>query len=133
MSSLISARECTLCHDTMETGLLVPQPVPPPRPSLAVQKPNGMNRSPPGSVPHFGNEVTLRSLGLKERSLQSWMEAERGGESGKKVRIRTITDWGLTEVFEMEGRMVMGKCGSPHKYIGFADGLLRWLDACGVK
>ena len=84
------------------------------------------------SVPHWAVEQGLRRTAVPDKVLRAWMEAERGRESGKLTAVQMLTDWGPTEDIEAEGGLLMGQSGSPAKWLAFIDGLLRWLDACGV-
>ena len=85
------------------------------------------------SAPHFGLEVGLARAAVPAKVAQTWLEAERGQESGKVATVQTLTDWGPTEDIEAEGGLLMGQTGSPPKWLALIDPLLWWLEACGVK
>ena len=85
------------------------------------------------SAPHFGIEVGLAAAAVPAKVAQTWMEAERGQESGKVATVQTLTEWGPTEDIEAEGGLLMGQTGSPPKWLVLIDPLLWWLEACGVK
>ena len=85
------------------------------------------------SAPHFGLEVGLAVAAVPAKVVQTWMEAERGQESGKVATVQTLTEWGPTEDIPAEGGLLMGQTGSPPKWLALIDPLLWWLEACGVK